>query len=442
MNLSKTSQAILLLTSYFSQPARNDVKPLTNSEWGRFALWLKNKAITPADLLEQNADAGLFSGWEDNQIGVERLQALLNRGHSLALAMEKWQRAGLWVVTRSDPDYPWRLKQRLKNDCPPVLFGCGDRGLMNTGGIAVVGSRNAAHEDLTFTHAIGEQAANEMLAVISGGARGIDETAMLAALQRGGKVIGVMADSLLNAATSIKWRKALMHGQLLLLSPFYPEAGFNVGNAMARNKFIYCLADSALVVHAGKKGGTLNGARENQKKRWVPMWVKPSNDPSASNNELIAQGANQYEGDSTHPPLSTLQTSSQEKTSLSAHEPQGELFDTIRQPDVLSSEDTFSQNDESAESLQYAKPHKPLESSFSSAKEPSPLPDFYQRFKIVLAHLAREPVSVEVLLNATHLHKSQLTLWLKQASDEGVVKKLTRPVRYQWVNQEANNTHN
>ena len=70
--------------------------------------------------------------------------ALLSRGHSLAIAIEKWQLAGLWVVTRSDADYPKRLKSRLKKNSPPVLFGCGDPALLNMGGIAFIGSAKLA----------------------------------------------------------------------------------------------------------------------------------------------------------------------------------------------------------------------------------------------------------------------------------------------------------
>lgn len=57
MNLSPIAQATLLLTSYFSKANTGDVKPLSNAEWGRFALWLKDKSITPADLLV--SDLGL-----------------------------------------------------------------------------------------------------------------------------------------------------------------------------------------------------------------------------------------------------------------------------------------------------------------------------------------------------------------------------------------------
>lgn len=108
--------------------------------------------------------------------------------------------------------------------------------------------------DLTYTDQIGAKAASDNVAIISGAARGVDETAMLGAMRQGGVIIGVVADNLLKAATSSKWRKGLMEGHAVLVSPFYPEAGFSTGNAMARNKYIYCLADSALVIHSGKKG--------------------------------------------------------------------------------------------------------------------------------------------------------------------------------------------
>ncbi len=115
---------------------------------------------------------------------------------------------------------------------------------------------------------------------------------MLGSLQAEGQAIGVLADSLLIAATAQKWRKGLMNNDLVLISPFYPEAGFSVGNAMARNKYIYCLSEAAVIVHSWKKGGTWAGAIENLKKHWVPAWVKPTTDHNAGNAEIVVQGAN------------------------------------------------------------------------------------------------------------------------------------------------------
>ena len=82
----------------------------------------------------------------------------------LGLALEKWQRAGLWVMTRSDEDYPFRLKSRLKYDAPPVLFGCGNRQLLDRGGIAVVGSRDATEGDLGCASMLGGEMASRWLA--------------------------------------------------------------------------------------------------------------------------------------------------------------------------------------------------------------------------------------------------------------------------------------
>ena len=435
MNLSPTAQATLLLTSYFSKVRSEEAKPLSNTEWGRFALWLKERSTTPADLLMSDPKP-LLGGWHDSRVSAERIQQLLNRGHSLAFAVEKWQRAGLWVVTRSDPEYPKRLKQRLKTDSPPVLFGCGEKSLLNTGGLAVVGSRNASENDLSFTRRVGAKAAAEGIAIVSGGARGVDETAMLGAMNNGGLVIGVMADSLLRAATSAKWRKGLMAGNVVLVSPFYPEAGFNAGNAMARNKYIYCLADSSLVIHSGKKGGTISGADENLKKRWVPLWVKPTQDNDAANADLVTKGGRWCEADIQNLKISDLL--SMEATVVSqVKEEQTDLFSVPVQPELLAEPEPTTAKKVADSEKEIISPEvqsehpAPLE-QLTEAESLSTKPvDFYQLFITELYRLAIDPVTLDVLIENTGLHKSQLNDWLKRATHEGIVKKLNRPVRYQ-----------
>lgn len=443
--LSPTAQATLLLTSYFSKASSESAKPLTNAEWGRFALWLKEKSTTPADLLVTNPKA-LLQGWHDARISAERIIELLNRGHSLALAMEKWQRAGLWVVTRSDPEYPRRLKQRLKTDCPPVLFGCGNKALLNAGGLAVIGSRNASEADLAFTEQVGAKAAKEGIAIVSGGARGVDETAMLGAMKQGGVVIGVMADSLLKAATSSKWRKGLMDDHAVLVSPFYPEAGFSAGNAMARNKYIYCLADSSLVVHSGKKGGTLNGAEENLKKMWVPLWVKQTTDKDAANADLVAKGGRWLDEDAQAIMIADLISNEGGRANL-VKEPMDDLFSTPAQSELFAETESCSEV-ESQPEIKVVKPEVERIVNESQAKietiseqaaeievAQSSSVDFYRLFTSELQRLAEKPVTVDELVEITQLHKSQLTQWLKRAIDDEIVKKLNRPVRYQVKNK-------
>jgi predicted Rossmann fold nucleotide-binding protein DprA/Smf involved in DNA uptake len=292
MSTSPQTQAVLLLTVWLTKPAKDEPKPLTPTEWGRFAAWLKSQEKSPEMLLAGADPADCLQGWLDRTITPDRLRYLLGRSGALGLALERWQRAGLWVMTRSDADYPSRLKKRLTLEAPPVLFGCGSRQLLDQGGVAVVGSRAARPEDLDFTSRLGAEIAAQGFSVVSGGAAGVDETAMLGALAKEGTASGVLADNLLRAALSAKYRKGLMSKNLVLVSPFNPEAPFNVGNAMARNKYIYCLADAGVVVTTSKEtGGTWTGAIENLKNGWVPLWVKENGDADSGNAALVQRGA-------------------------------------------------------------------------------------------------------------------------------------------------------
>lgn len=291
MLLTPQAQAILLLNAYLGKSESGSSRPFSKQEWARFAAWLHDSGLEPSVLLKGDLDA-LLEGWEDKTVTRDRLRALLNRGAALGLSLERWERAGLWVLTRSDADYPERLKQRLRTMAPAVLFGCGDKALLELGGIAVVGSRNAGEDGLEFARNLGAEAAAQGYSLVSGGARGIDRYAMQGALEREGTALGVLADSLLRSAMSADYRQYIMSGDLALISPFNPEAGFNVGNAMARNACVYCLADAAVVVgsEAGK-GGTWSGAKENLKHGWVPLWVKPDDAPGSGNPELVRRGA-------------------------------------------------------------------------------------------------------------------------------------------------------
>ncbi|MFV1980598.1 MAG: DNA-processing protein DprA, partial [Rhodothermia bacterium] len=173
MSVSTRTQAVLLLTARFSKASDRDVKPLTISEWARLVDLLKLKSASPEDLLVSGVSNAL-GDFKDRTITAERLEELLSQGSALALAVEKWLRAGLWIMTRSDPDYPRRFKERLRGTAPPLLFGCGKQGLLNGGGLAVVGSRNAPESELEFTRMLGQKASQDGFSVVSGGARGVD----------------------------------------------------------------------------------------------------------------------------------------------------------------------------------------------------------------------------------------------------------------------------
>ena len=291
--LTSNTQAILLLTAPLiaGRSSEGTSELLTLREYNRLARLLREKQKQPADLIGPAAaelielGAGVF--------GRARLESLLGRGFLLSQAVDRWNTRTIWVVSRADGAYPRRIKTRLKEDAPPVLYGCGEAVLLDTGGLAVVGSRQVNDELVSYTENVGRVAAEARRMVISGGAKGIDRAAMHGALQAGGTVAGVMADSLERAALARDNREPLMDGRLAFISPYDPAAGFNVGHAMQRNKIIYALADAALVVTSDfEKGGTWAGAIEQlERLRFVPIFVRNGANGGKGNSALLQRGA-------------------------------------------------------------------------------------------------------------------------------------------------------
>ncbi|MCK4919885.1 MAG: DNA-protecting protein DprA [Bacteroidales bacterium] len=286
--ITERTKAILLFTSYFAKSSDRNLKPLTTSEWNRLVRWLQTNSINPEDFLTKDIDSLLY-GWQDETITVERVIALLERKSGLAIALDKWIKVGIWIINRGDKLYPRKLKERLKENVPPILFGIGNVELLNQKFVGVVGARKTSEKELQDTKHIGASISENNYGVVSGGAKGVDESAMLGALEADGYCVGFVADSLIKKSTSSIFRKHIINKKLCLVSPYNPEAGFNVGNAMARNKLIYTQSEATIVMKSDTKGGTWEGAKENIKKQWVPLWVIDYQEKG--NEEIIKMGA-------------------------------------------------------------------------------------------------------------------------------------------------------
>jgi predicted Rossmann fold nucleotide-binding protein DprA/Smf involved in DNA uptake len=291
-SISPATQAALLLCSPLRAGKNKGVQPLSIGEFNELEKQLQRVGAKLQQLLESAASVlvknlGLT-------VDAEKITALLGRGFMLSMAVETWQSAGIWVASRGETGYPERLC-RLKQNAPPLIYGCGEKKLLANGGLAVVGSRDVDAAGELFTRNVAAKAASERMQIVSGGARGVDQFAMLSALEAGGTVAGVLADSLLRSATSVRAREAIQDGRLTLLSSFDPEAGFNVGNAMQRNKQIYALADFGLVVSSGyNEGGTWSGAIEQlEKLRLAPIFVREGDVPEG-NRQLLRRGAKPF----------------------------------------------------------------------------------------------------------------------------------------------------
>ncbi len=293
IELTSDSRALVLLCSYLALPKSSDAspKPLSAVEWSQLARRVRaSEWRAPSGLFRRSA-AELWESLGVDQQLAERVVGLLDREGQLAIELERLQSRGIHVLTRIDESYPPRLKRRLRAQAPVVLFYAGRRELLTTPGVAVAGSRDVDADGQLFAAELGRRAAAAGLTIYSGGARGVDQVAMTAALRRGGTAVGIVADSLERMLRDPETRKYIADDGLTLVTPFHPAIGFTVANAMARNKLVYCLADLAVVVSSSlERGGTRAGALENLRAGWVPLFVRAGARASQGNQALIAAG--------------------------------------------------------------------------------------------------------------------------------------------------------
>lgn len=413
-SISPNTQAILLLTAPLITGRREaSADLLTAGEYKRMARWLRDTGHEPGDLLENGAEEIL--GACRQVFDTNRLKKLLDRGFMLGEAIEQWRSRAIWLVSRADPAYPRRLKARLKEDAPAVLYGCGDMRLLESGGLAVVGSRDASDSSIAYAEAIGRLVARMKSTLVSGGARGIDQAAMRGSLGDGGKATGVLADSLGRAALNREHRDLLISGNLVLISPFDPSAGFNVGNAMQRNKLIYALADAALVVSSDyEKGGTWSGAAEQlDKLHLVPIYVRSDGETSKGLEALVGKGALPW----PYPDNKEAFDAALAASVVRQDAPQSMLALAVR-------EDGSAEYKVSNEVESVGPSEQP-----GAAVTLAPAEELFALVRNLLEGL-ETPKSDTEIANYLGVSKTQAKAWILRLVQEGVLEKMKKPVRY------------
>ncbi len=424
--LTEDTKAIILLCGVFGKDRSE--KPLSLAEYSSLVRWLIEVKMRPGDLLQKEniSEASMGSG-----IDKQRLESLLGRDVQLGFAVEEWQRNGIWIISRSDADYPARYKKHLKDKAPPLLFGVGNRSLLKGGGLGIVGSRNVDQAGEAFTRQAAELCAYNRMPVVSGGARGVDQISMNAALEAGGVTIGILAENLLKKSVERSARQAIADGRLLLLSPYHPNARFTVGTAMGRNKLIYAMSDYGLVVSAEhKKGGTWAGAEEELKREnALPVFVRIGNDVPQGNSKLLDLGAIAW-------PDSIDRNNFRQQLYDLAVNAQGNrpkknpsLFDFQAAQETVPAEEPPPATEVEEEKTPIAEPEPVVE---AEAKTPPDCPtSIYQAVLPVILNKLDSPATAEELAETLDVNKTQLNAWLKKAVDDNKIIKLSKPVRYQ-----------
>ena len=426
--ISKDTQAVLLLCARLGQRT-DSVRPLNTKQYSALTKWLMDRTLRPGDLLDEKGRSQL-TDFVSTDVSRNVLVQLLDRGAALALMTERWASSGIWVIGRGDPTYPSRFKSYLQHAAPPFLFGVGLQENLQKGGVAIVGSRHASEEDLEFCRHLGKACAARGIPVISGAAKGIDIESMMAGVNNGGRSVGILAEGLGRSSISAQFHDGIVDGRLVLLSPFDPDSRWFAHSAMDRNKLVYGLADAAVVVaSADGQGGTWAGATEALKRSKIPIYVKASGCIPAGNRHLLELGARALQDDA----LNRVDLLSQNQPASVS------LFDGRVPPMKVPSNGSVPEaiNGTMKDSSQEAKAsgqdnemHRATADSFMSPADALHIRDAYSAAQPLLLDILKEPMDEKAIAEKLGLIPAQARIWLKRAVKDGVVRKISKPVRF------------
>ena len=191
-------------------------------------------------------------------------------------------------------------------DLPPVLFKIaptlyikGQRKLLTTDGVAIVGARNVSDTGIRIARTLAGELASAGLNIVSGYAKGVDSEAHFGALAAGGTTTIVLSCGIKELRQKRTFKAFDWQRNVLVVSQFAPDAKWSARNAMARNKLVCALSKAVVVIESGseidshgKMSGTFNTAKAAMRMGLQLFVLDPRcfDNPPEGNADLIKLG--------------------------------------------------------------------------------------------------------------------------------------------------------
>lgn len=245
--LSDDTNVTLLLCAWFG--GEQEHKPLTLPEYNLLATWLHQNDHRPKDLVGRSCAENAA---QETRLDYHRISGLLERRITLGFHLEEWQRRDFWILGRGDAAYPKRIKQSMKSQAPPVLFGTGEVTIIDQGGTAIVGPEGATQQSAESVQQLAKVYAEHGHAIIVAGKQSIGENAVKSALDAEGSVIWVLQGSELNVPLEKPFRRSRTAGKTVLLSSRSPADKRSLSEEPQVGQILMTLCDSVVYVDSSE----------------------------------------------------------------------------------------------------------------------------------------------------------------------------------------------
>ncbi len=195
------------------------------------------------------------------------------------------------MIAACESNYPQSLK--IMHNAPPIITVLGNKDILHSNSIAIVGSRNATIHNKKLTYNISRDIGKNGMVTVSGLARGIDSQVHIASVDSNYPTIAVLAhgiDTVYPVENASLFDSILEHGAVITEFSYntLPKSQF----FPARNRIIASLSLATVIIEARMNSGSLITAKlaKEQKKDVFACPGSPLDHNSSGVNHLIKSG--------------------------------------------------------------------------------------------------------------------------------------------------------
>ena len=287
MNYSDDAFVTMLLTMALSPNREEYARPFSTQELKRLEEKVRAGGLYHIGRLANIDISGLMLKLDISEEEAYRIYTLLNRSVQLSYTIENHLRQGVEVITCYDDEYPQRIRRRMEDAAPPVFYRCGNQELLQGPMLAIVGISGVktTPEVRDCVETLVRNAVRLGYTILTGGELGVSRVAMNMTVEYGGTLVEVLGGDMMSHIHEDGIAELLATQRAAVVSLEHPEALFTVSHAIARNQFIFSLAEAAFVFNTDGKRGELDAIR-NRYCDWIYAWTGYAN-----NQTLLMRGA-------------------------------------------------------------------------------------------------------------------------------------------------------
>lgn len=148
-------------------------------------------------------------------------------------------------------------------DCPDILFVLGNKEILNSFCISIVGTRNSSALGNKIAFDFSKELSNNGITIASGMASGIDTNAHLGALNKTIAVIACGFEHIFSKKNNTIIENIINSGGAII-SEYFPNTPPQKFTFLDRNRLIAAISEATIIVEAPLKSGALNTVQTAQ----------------------------------------------------------------------------------------------------------------------------------------------------------------------------------